>query len=178
MPLSKWRKLTQRELFKNPWWVYRQDTFTLPNGEVGEYFYVHTNGSSIIIPVLDDGRIVMVKQYRYLCDEESLEFPCGGVKAGSDYWVTAARELEEEAGYHASEMIQVGQFNPFNGVTNEMCRVYVARGLMHVGLKPDPTEEFEHLDLKPEEVDQRIRSGEIWDGMTIAAWFIGRPKVG
>ena len=177
MPLSKWRKLTQKELFKNPWWVYRQDTFSLPNGEVGDYFYVHTNGSSIIIPVLDDGKLVMVKQYRYLRDEESLEFPCGGVKAGSNYLTSATQELEEEAGYTAAEMIQVGEFNPFNGVTNEMCRVYVARGLKHVGIKPDPTEEFEHFELTPAEVDQRILSGEIWDGMSIAAWFIGRPKI-
>lgn len=177
MPLSKWRKLSQKELFKNPWWVYRQDTFMLPNGEVSDYFYVHTNGSTIIIPVLDDGRIVMVKQYRYLCDEESLELPCGGVKAGSDYASTAAMELEEEAGYRAAELTQVGEFNPYNGITNEMCRVYVARGLKHVGAKPEVTEEFEHCELLPAEVDERIRSGEIWDGMTIAAWFIARPKV-
>jgi ADP-ribose pyrophosphatase len=177
MPLSKWRKLTQKELFKNPWWVYRQDTFSLPNGEVGDYFYVHTNGSSIVIPVLDDGKLVMVKQYRYLRDEESLEFPCGGVKAGSNYLTSAAQELEEEAGYTATEMIQAGEFNPFNGVTNEMCRVYVARGLKHVGTKPDPTEEFEQFTFTPAEVEQRILSGEIWDGMSIAAWFIGRSKI-
>ena len=177
MPLSKWRKLTQKELFKNPWWIYRQDTFSLPNGEVGDYFYVHTNGSSIIIPVLDDGRIVMVKQYRYLRDEESLEFPCGGVKAGSDYLTSAAQELEEESGYRATKLIEAGQFNPFNGVTNEMCRVYVARGLSHVGTKPDPTEEFEHFELTPAEIDARIHSGEIWDGMSIAAWFLGKSKI-
>ena len=175
MPLSKWRTLKQKELFKNPWWVYRQDTFELPNGEVSDYHYVHTNGSSIIIPVLADGRVVMVKQYRYLRDEESLEFPCGGVKAGSDYLSTAKEELEQEAGYQASSLTLVGQFNPFNGVTNEMCRVYVARGLKHVGAKPEETEEFEHFELKPDEVDERIRSGEIWDGMSIAAWTIGRP---
>ncbi len=127
MSLSKWRTLSQKELFKNPWWIYRQDTFMLPNGDVSDYFYVHTNGSSIVIPVLDDGRIVMVRQYRYLCDEESLELPCGGVKAGSDFLLTAAAELEEETGYQASELLLAGRFNPFNGVTNEMCRVYVAR---------------------------------------------------
>ena len=149
----------------------------LPNGEVSDYFYVHTNGSSMIIPVLDDGRIVMVRQYRYLCDEESVEFPCGGVKAGSDYITTAAAELEEEGGYKAAELVQAGQFNPFNGITNEMCRVYVARGLTHVGTKPEETEEFEHLFLTPPEIDERIRSGEIWDGMTIAAWFIARQSI-
>jgi ADP-ribose pyrophosphatase len=177
MPLSRWKTLKQKELFKNPWWVYRQDTFMLPNGEVSDYFYVHTNGSSIIVPLLDDGRILLVKQYRYLCDEMSLELPCGGVKAGSDYLKTAAAELEEETGYQASELTQVGKFNPFNGVTNEICRVYVARGLSHVGPRPDRTEEFEYDRLAPAEVDERIRSGEIWDGMSIAAWTIARGSM-
>jgi ADP-ribose pyrophosphatase len=120
---------------------------------------------------------VMVKQYRYLRDEESLEFPCGGVKAGSSYLTSAHQELQEESGYSAAEMVQVGEFNPYNGVTNEMCRVYVARGLKLVGTNPDPTEEFEHFALTPDEIDKRILSGEIWDGMSIAAWFIGRPKI-
>ena len=177
MPLSRWRKLNQKELFKNPWWVYRQDTFMLPNGEVSDYFYVHTNGSSIVIPVLDDGRVLLVRQYRYLRDEESLELPCGGVKAGSDYSSTAAIELEEETGYQAAELAQVGQFNPFNGVTNEMCRVFIARGLKQVGAKPESTEEFEYCPMTPEEVDEQIRSGEMWDGMSIAAWTIGRRHI-
>jgi ADP-ribose pyrophosphatase len=177
MSLSRWKTLKRKELFKNPWWIYRQDTFQMPNGEVDDYFYVHTNGSSMIVPVLGDGKIVMVKQYRYLCDEESLELPSGGVKAGSDYITTAANELEEEAGYRAADLRQVGQFNPFNGVTNEFCRVYIARGLQRIATKPDRTEEFEHHEFTPDEIDERIRSGEIWDGMTIAAWSIARPHL-
>ncbi|MBM4160890.1 MAG: NUDIX hydrolase [Ignavibacteria bacterium] len=177
MALSKWKKLSEKELFKNPWWIYRHDTFELPNGEVGDYFYVHTNGSSLVIPVLDNGKIVMVTQYRYLCDEQSLEFPCGGVKAGGDYLSTAVRELAEEAGYRSRDLRQVGVFNPFNGVTNEMCRVYVARELQKVTPQPDVTEEFERSHLTPSEIDDGIRSGKIWDGMSIAAWAIAKPTL-
>jgi ADP-ribose pyrophosphatase len=176
MSLSKWKKLSEKELYKNPWWVYRQDTFRLPNGEVGEYFYVHTNGSSMVVPVLDDGRIVMVKQYRYLCDEESLEFPSGGVKGGSDYPRTAAEELAQEAGYSAAEWQLAGRFNPYNGITNEICRVYIARGLKKAEQQPDPTEEFEQFHLTAVEIEAKINSGEIWDGMTIAAWMLARPS--
>jgi ADP-ribose pyrophosphatase len=175
MALAKWKTLSQKELYKNPWWIYRRDTFMLPNGEVGEYFYVHTNGSSLVIPVLDDRRIVMVTQYRYLCDQESLEFPCGGVKAGGDYLSTAVRELAEEAGFQAGDLQQVGTFNPYNGVTNEMCRVYVARKLRKTEAQQDVTEEFEQLVVLPSEIDGKIRSGEIWDGMTIAAWAVAKP---
>jgi hypothetical protein len=58
-----------------------------------------------------------------------------------------------------------------------MCRVYVARDLAFVGGTPDETEEFEILRLSPNEVEARIRSGALWDGMTIAAWAIARPEI-
>src|SRR3970040_390252 len=112
MALSKWKKLTGFELARNPWWTYRKDEFELPSGKKGDYHYVHTNGASLIVPVLNDGRVVLVNQYRYLCDRESLEFPCGGVKEGWTYDKTAVGELEEEAGYIARDWRLVGEFNP------------------------------------------------------------------
>jgi ADP-ribose pyrophosphatase len=174
MPLTKWKKIKEAEIFRNSWWTYRRDDFQLASGKQGEYHYVHTNGSSMVVPVMNDGRIVLVNQYRYLLDRESLEFPCGGVKQGSTYDETAVRELEEEAGYSARDWKLVGEFNPFNGVTDEICRVYVARILSGVSGKPDETEEFERVLLKPDEVDARIIAGVIWDGMTIAGWTIAK----
>ena len=174
MALSKWKKLTGFELARNPWWAYRKDEFELPSGKKGEYHYVHTNGASLIVPVLNDGRVVLVNQYRYLCDRESLEFPCGGVKEGWTYDKTAVRELEEEAGYIARDWRLVGEFNPYNGVTDEICRVYLARNLSQSQSKPDETEQFEKMVLTPDEVDARILSGVVWDGMTIAGWTIAK----
>jgi ADP-ribose pyrophosphatase len=131
----------------------------------------------MIVPVLSDGRIVLVNQYRYLNDRESLEFPCGGVKDGSTYGDTARHELEEEAGLIAKDWQEVGEFNPYNGVTNEICRVFLAKNLAAVPVKPDETEEFETITLTPNEVDAQIASGVIWDGMTIASWMIVRPRL-
>jgi ADP-ribose pyrophosphatase len=172
MPLQRWKTTARTVLFTNPWWAYHRDAFELPSGKPGEYHYVHTNGSSMVIPVLGDGRIMLVNQYRYLVDRESLEFPCGSVKDGSTYDATAWNELAEETGHSAVQLLQVGEYNPYNGVTDEMCRVYVARDLRYVGGNPDETEEFEVVHLTPAEIDAKIRSGEIWDGMTIAAWSI------
>jgi ADP-ribose pyrophosphatase len=177
MPLSKWKTLQRKTISTNPWWEYRLDTFELPHGESGEYHYVHTAGASMVLPLLDDGRIVMVRQYRYLCDRESLEFPCGGVKAGSDYLLTAKHELAEETGFEANELQFIGEFNPYNGVTDEMCRIYLARHLTPVSSQPDATEQFEQVLLTPSELDRRIESGEIWDGMTLAAWTLARTKL-
>ena len=166
MALKTWKKLAESILFRNPWWTYKRDAFELPSGKVGEYHYVHTNGSSMVVPVLGDGRLVLVNQYRYLVERESIEFPCGSVKDGATHDETARLELREETGYEAKEMLPAGEFNPYNGVTDEMCRVYVASGLTYVGEAPDETEEFEILRLTPAEIDDRIRKGTVWDGMT------------
>lgn len=172
MPLKSWKKLSESIVFTNPWWTYKRDAFQLPSGTGGEYHYVHTNGSSMVIPILEDGTVVLVNQYRYLLDRESVEFPCGSVKDGSTHDETARQELVEETGYSAKSLVPVGEFNPYNGVTSEMCRVYVARGLRYVGGTPDATEEFEIVRAMPDEIDARIGTGAIWDGMTIAAWSI------
>jgi ADP-ribose pyrophosphatase len=177
MGLKRWRKVSEEVVVRNAWWTYKKDTVELPSGVKGEYNYVHSNGSAMVIPVQDDGTIIMVNQYRYLCERESLEFPAGGVKHGSSHDHTAWQELIEETGYSAHQLVLVSRFNPYNGVTNEMCHVYVARGLQHVGSSPDDTEEMELVMITPEEIDMRIRDGVIWDGMSIAAWCQAKMTV-
>jgi len=177
MPLKPWKKLTESIVSKNPWWTYKRDEFELPSGKFGEYHYVHTNGSSMVVPIMSDGKVLMVKQYRYLCAKGSIEFPCGSVKDGSSYDETVWHELAEETGYSAKRLFLAGEFNPYNGVTDEMCHVYIARELQHVGGTPDETEEFELLPLSAEEIDKYINEGVIWDGMSIAAWSIVKAKV-
>jgi ADP-ribose pyrophosphatase len=176
MTLKPWKRLSGETLFRNRWWEYRRDETVLPGGGRGEYHYVHTEGSSMVVPVMSDGRIVMVEQYRYLCARPSIEFPCGSVKKGGDHEQTAHLELREETGYEATDLILAGEFNPYNGVTDELCRVYVAGGLVHVGGTPDETEEFEMALLTPDEIDQKVRTGLIWDGMSIAGWHLVRSR--
>lgn len=177
MPLKSWRKISEAVLFRNPWWTYKRDECELPTGKFGEYYYVHTNGSSMVVPIMEDGNLLMVKQFRYLCSKESIEFPCGSVKDGSAYDETAWNELAEETGYSSNRLFLAGEFNPYNGVTDEMCHVYIARELQHVGGAPDETEEFELLSLTSADLDKLIHDGVIWDGMTIAAWSIVKSKV-
>jgi len=176
MVLRPWKKISEKVVLQNPWWTYRCDEVELPGGTNGEYHYVHTLGSAMVIPRLKDGKILMVKQYRYLATRESLEFPCGSVKHRANHEDTARIELQEETGYAASSMIFLGEFNPYNGVTDEMCRVYFAEQLSFVGARPDETEEFELLTVTPDQIDDEIRNGTLWDGMSIAGWFVARTK--
>jgi ADP-ribose diphosphatase len=172
--LHRWKRITSDIVKKNPWWTYKLDTFEIPNGYKGEYHYVHTDGASMIVPVMPDGKILMVNQYRYLCDRESIEFPCGGVKTGHTYEEMARLELEEEAGYIAGKWESAGEFNPYNGVTDEICKIFIARELRFAKPRPDETEEFEITYRLPAEIDLMIRELVIWDGMTLAAWSLVR----
>ena len=178
MQLNPWKKIRQSFELKNPWWTYRKDDVLLPNGKNGEYHFVHVNGSSMVIPLMDDGRILMVNQYRYLASKESLEFPCGSVKDGSSYDEAAVLELSEEAGFSAEEIEYIAEFNPYNGVTDEICRVFIARRLTPVTVKADETEEFQRIPVTPAGIEQKVKTGEIWDGMTLAAWAIIRDFIG
>ncbi|MBI4547430.1 MAG: NUDIX hydrolase [Ignavibacteriae bacterium] len=176
MSLKPWKKLRQQFEIKNPWWTYRKDEVLLPSGKRGEYHFVHVKGSSMVIPVLDECKLILVNQYRYVANRESLEFPCGSVKEDSTHDETARLELAEETGFEAGELQCVAEFNPYNGVTDELCKVYIARHLKAVSTKPDDTEEFVQVQLRAEEFDKRVQSGEIWDGMTLAAWALVRTQ--
>lgn len=178
MKLPPWRKLAEETRAVNPWWIYKCDAFELPSGSRGEYHYVATHGSAMVIPLLADGRILMVRQYRYLNGRESLEFAGGGVKQGATHEQTAAEELAQETGLRAGRLEPIGEFNPFNGVTNEICRVFVARDLSDGALPPDETEQIAAEPLEPRELEERIRRREVWDGMTLAAWSLYRTWSG
>jgi ADP-ribose diphosphatase len=176
LTLKKLETLASRLLFRNPYWEYRLDEYTLPGGQTGEYHYVHTPGAAMVIPVHDDGTLVLVRQFRYLWKKESMEFPCGGVK-GADSLSTAKNELAEEARLAAAELKYVGEFNPFNGATDEICRVYLATGLSEAHREKDASEEFEILRIPVSEFEEFAENGNVWDGMTLAAWMVARRSV-
>lgn len=162
-------------VYENPWWKYCCDQVELPSGKPGEYHYVLTNGSSMVVPQDKDGKLLLVRQYRYTGNRESIEFPCGGLKDGSTHEETARHELVEEAGFLTGQLECAGGFNPCNGLLDEICRVYIARDLQYVGARPDETESFDLVRLTTDELEEFIRDGTIWDGMTIAAWAIAGP---
>jgi ADP-ribose pyrophosphatase len=169
--------ISKKVIYKNPWWLYCLDQVVLPSGKTGEYHYALTNGSSMVIPVDQDGRLLLVKQYRYTGKRESIEFPCGGIKDGSSYDETARNELMEETGFMAEQIEAIGGFNPCNGMVDEICKVYIARNLQYVGARPDETESIELMRLSIQEIDELILNGKIWDGMTMAAWTLSKPHL-
>lgn len=177
MELKRWKKLSTEIKFTNFWWSYRVDKYLLPDGTEGEYHYAFTNGSAFVIPVNENGKILMVKQYRYLNDRFSIEFPGGGVKKENNHDAEARKELVEETGFDG-DMEYAGMYNPYNGVTNEICKVYIARNLKpSSAYKKDDSEEFELLEFLPSEIEKMIENNEIYDGMTLASWSLVKHKI-
>ena len=175
--LKRWKTLSTSIVFENPWWTYKRDTFQIPDGVSGEYHYVYTRGSSMVVPITPEGELLLVNQFRYLCDRESIEFPCGSVNEGDSYLDTARHELEEETGFRADHFEEVSTFNPYNGVTSEICHVFLATELTPGNANPDATEEFELIRCSPSDFEEKIATNEVWDGMTLAAWMLVRHCV-
>jgi ADP-ribose pyrophosphatase len=175
--MKPYKTLSKSIRFENPWWRYGCDRIEFPTGKQGEFHYVITNGSSMVVPVDDTGRLLLVRQYRYTGNRDSIEFPCGGVKDGSTHDATAREELREETGFLAGRLETLGEFNPCNGLLYEICRVYLARELEFAGANPEDTESFEPVRVTPAELDALISDGTVWDGMTLAAWILARGKI-
>jgi len=172
-----WKTLLFEEIFSTPWMSIHHKQFELPGGKKGNYFYMHTRGSAMTIPVAEDGKILLVKQYRYLMDEASLEIPCGGIKDGQSEEDAARAELIEETGYDCKKLKRVGGFVPYNGLSDEYCTVFIAWNLSKVEANPDETEQIEVVPLSPEEIDRLIQKNRILDGMSIAGWTLARNHI-
>ena len=167
--LKALRRISGTLLAKNPWWEYRLDAYEKPDGSEGEFHYVHTAGSVMVIPLTASGGLIAVRQFRYLNRREGLEFIGGGIKSGKPAEESAAEELREEAGFECEKLTKIGEFNPMNGVTDEICNIFVAQSLKRTTAKPDDSEEFEVVELDYDALCELVRTGEIWDGMTLAA---------
>lgn len=174
--LKKLENIDSIVKFKNPWWTYKVDNYKMPNGKISEYHYVSTFGSTFVIPITNENKFVLVAQYRYLNEKVSLEFPGGGQKENISPVENAIIELKEETGYSSNKISELGVFNPYNGVTNEICKIFLATDLVKGESNPEESEQIEVIELYENEIDKMIKSNEIWDGMTLAAWSIYKSK--
>lgn len=172
MNFRRWRTESSSIKFENDYWSYYIDQFSIENGISGDYHYVHTEGSTIIIPVLPEKNFLLIHQYRYLNRKSGIEFPCGGVKRGLTPEENAQKELREETGYLAKELTKVAEFTPFTGAADEISHVFVARDLEHAPLKMDATEDIEILICSRKEIEEFIRTNQMWDGLSLAAWSL------
>jgi len=172
------KKVSEEVVSKNPFWDYKHDVYELSGGTIGDYYYGENNNSAMVVPILDDGRLVLVMQQRYLRDKPSVEFPCGGLDKDESPQEGAARELLEETGFQSSNFVKSGTFDGLNGLFKDTTHAFIADELIKQSEpKLDVTEDVEVLYRRVEELEEMIRRGEIWDGQTLAVWALSREQV-
>ena len=130
-------------------------------------------GGVTAVPVLDDGRLLLIRQFRYPIGKYILELPAGKLDSGQSPADTVAREIEEETGHRAGSLTYQCAFYTSPGISNELIHLFIARNLTPC---PQRLEEGEHITVEPytvEECLQKISAGEIADGKTILGilWY-------
>ena len=150
----------------------RVDTVSLPQGRMGTREIVEHVPCVCIVPLDDDGNVVMVRQYRKPVEETLLEVPAGGMDPGESPEDAARRELREETGYAAEELGHLSSFWTTPGFCTELMHAYVARGLRPGALSPDEDENIEVVRVPLSGAPDLIRRGEIRDAKSIASLLL------
>lgn len=156
------------------------DTMQLPDGGTEVFDFIRHKGAAAVIPVMDDGRILMVRQYRNAVDQYTLEIPAGGLASADEpTHICAYRELEEETGYHAKKEDVKFLLTMYTTVAfcNEKIDIYVARNLKKTGQHLDDDEYIDVYAYTIEELTQMITDGKIVDGKTIAGLMTYRTTL-
>ncbi|MEM0328944.1 MAG: NUDIX hydrolase [Nitrososphaerota archaeon] len=147
----------------------RRELVELPSGKRFYREIVVHSGASAVIPITPSGKIVFVKQYRRPIGEYILEIPAGTLRPGEDPEACARRELEEETGYAADELIHLITIYPCPGYSSERLHIYLARGLRRGAQSLEIDEDLSVVELGLEEALDAIRRSEIRDAKTITA---------
>ena len=149
--------------------VYR-NYMQFSNGNTEEWDYIHHRGAAAVVPVTDDGRIIMVRQYRNALERFTLEIPAGALDDPEEPGINcSARELEEETGYRSENLEWLITLRTTVAFCNERIEVYVAKNLVPSKQHLDPNE-FVNVELHTvEELKQMIFDGEIEDSKTVAS---------
>jgi ADP-ribose pyrophosphatase len=148
-----------------------KDRARLPDGNICTREYIKHPGAVAILALLDNGNLIMERQYRYPPRQEFIELPAGKIDAGEDTLRTAERELLEETGYVAQEWKHLTTAWPCIGYADERMEYYLARGLSHQGSHLDEGEFLEVFELSLTEAINWIRQGKITDSKTIVGLF-------
>ncbi len=147
-----------------------RDEVRLPDGNTSVREWIDHPGASAVVPVFDDGRTLLVRQFRYPPHRAFLEVPAGKIdEPGEDPEEVAARELEEETGWRAERFESVGSAYPCIGYSNEIIHVFAAYGLERSEQRLAEGEFIEVVEMNLDEAIQRAREGEIKDMKTITA---------
>ena len=175
------RKVGEEQRYAGPVISVSAGQFVAPDGTEFEREVVHHPGAVAVVPLLDDGRVVLVRQFRAPVESHVLEIPAGKRDVeGEANEVTAARELEEEVGLRAGRLEPLCSFYNSPGISDERCWIFLGRDLQEVPTDLHGPEEehmtVEHVRL--DDVPALIAAGELVDSKTVIGLLVARDRVG
>ena len=136
-------------------------------------------GGAVVVPVNKDGKIILITQYRYPHNKVIIELPAGKLEKGEDPQVCATRELTEETGYSSNKVSKLGKIFTTPGFCDEVLHIYLAEDLVPGNhAREEGEEDIEILELTLDEIDEKIRAGEIVDAKTICGVHYYKLKIG
>jgi ADP-ribose pyrophosphatase len=153
----------------------RRDLARLPDGSLAEREFLLHPGAAAVVPLFDDGRTLVERQFRYPLQQVFVEIPAGKRDKGEEPWVTAQRELGEETGYVAAEWAFLTAIHPAIGMADERIDIFLARGLSHSGQQLDAGEFVELDAVSLGWLVDEMRAGRLTDVKTqIAVHWLQR----
>ena len=158
--------------------VYK-DHMKFANGNTAEWDFIHHDGAAAVLPVTEDGKILMVRQYRNALDRYTLEIPAGKLDSPDEAKIDCAyRELEEETGYRCDHLEYLMSVNTTIAFCDEALDIFLARDLKKTHQHLDPDEEIEVEAWELYDLLKRIYAGELTDGKTVSAILAYACKAG
>lgn len=163
-------KQDSQELFKGKLLHAFRDTVSMPDGGTATREYIVHPGAVVIVPLLDDGRVLLERQFRYPVGQVMIEFPAGKLDVpGEDRLACAKRELLEETGYTAREWAHAGELHPVISYSTEFIDIWFARGLVNGGQRNlDAGEFLDVFSATPPELLQWCQEGKVTDAKTLS----------
>jgi ADP-ribose pyrophosphatase len=178
---GSWRTLGRDYLYRNPWCAFRVDEVVLPSGAEIEYGVLESKGFAAVVPVTEEGDVVLVRQWRQPLGSFTLELPSGGVDEGEGPGEAARRELFEETGFRAEGLAHFASVHTSTGRSTEVCHLFLCRAVRDAeGPRPEPTEFIEVVEMPLERALRGVSRGEISDAATVLGllWADRLPEGG
>ncbi|MGB7443926.1 MAG: NUDIX hydrolase [Coleofasciculaceae cyanobacterium] len=169
--------IKQRLFYQGRRFNFEVNQLRLPNQVEGDWECIRHPGGALAVPVTPEGKLVLVRQYRFALQGRILEFPAGTIEPSENPAETIKREIEEETGYRAHKWRELGKFALAPGYSDEYIYAFLAEDLEKLETPPeqDIDEDMENVLMTLEEVEQGIHSGEIFDSRVICSFFLARP---
>ena len=158
----------RKEIYRGKTIVLRNDIFRNHDGSMKKWDIVVHPGAVVIVAVTQDNKIILVKQWRRAIEKRILELPAGTLESGEPPDLCAQRELREETGFRANQIIPLGGFYSAPGFCTEYLHLFLAQDLKHAPLAADEDEKIDLMFLTLREIETMIEADEICDAKTIA----------